>query len=304
MSRLKPLLPLIALLFQSGVTLGQTDDFDDGDDTGWTRQDSLGLITGSSFASFDFVDGGYRISAAESPSPAFYGPSRAASLRQDVSYTGQLFISVDLKIGDPTIKQAVGMLAFVQPATGPGITSGYSLSFQPESGDIVLNRIVNEVPIRLADADLTGVAGNSLRLVFIAEDGLLTGAVYNLDDLLNPIAKVEVSDTVYSSGTAGVFVFADTDDASGVVDAVFDNYRANPLSLPDLTLTLLENDDFQLTWPDWAVHFSPSSSPDLSPASWGTIPAFKLETGVGVLSHTGKRAMHPKYFFRLERRPL
>ena len=44
-------------------------------------------------------------------------------------------------------------------------------------------------PIRLAYADLTGVASDSLRLVLIAENGEFSAAVYNLDDLVNPIAK-------------------------------------------------------------------------------------------------------------------
>ncbi len=296
--------PLILLMFLTGIAGSQTDDFNDGNDSGWTRQDTIGLITDTSFASFGFPNGGYRISAPGSPAPALIGPSRAASFRQDVSYDGKIFLSVDLRISDPFLQQSVGMLAFVQPNPAPGAVSGYSLSFQPLTGDIVLNRIVNESPIELAYADLSGLASDSLRLVMIAEDGEFSGAVYNLDDLVNPIAAVSASDSAYSSGMAGIFVFSDTDDRSGPVDATFDNYRVNPLTLPELQLTLLGASGFQLSWPDWAVHFSPSSSLDLSPASWEMIPATALETGAGVLFHTGDRAFIPKKFFRLERRPL
>lgn len=304
MTFLKALLPLISLFFPSGITLGQTDDFNDGDDSGWTRQDSLGMILGPPFASFGFPDGAYRISADTSPDPGTFGPSRAASFRQDVSYDGRVFLTVDLKISDPFIQQAVGLLAFVQPNPSPGAVSGYSLSFQPLTGDIVLNRLVNELPTELAYADLTGVAGDSLRLVLIAEDGEFSGAVYNLDNLVIPIAKVTASDSVYTSGTAGVFAFSDTDDASGPVDAMFDNYRANPITLPELSFTLQGETGFQLTWPDWAVHFAPSWSTSLTKESWEAISISELETGEGFLHHDGDKGMDPRKFFRLGRRPL
>jgi hypothetical protein len=304
MTFLKSLLPLIPWMFPSGITHGQTDDFNDGDDSGWTRQDSIGIITGSPFAFFEFPDGGYRISAAESPAPGLMGPSRAASFRQDVSYDGRVFLSVDLKISNPFIQQAVGLLALVQANPAPGAVSGYSLSFQPLTEDIVLNRIDNELPYELAYGNLTGAAGVSLRLVLIAEDGEFSGAVYNLDDLVNPIAKVTASDATYTSGTAGIFVFSDTDDASGPVDAVFDNYRANPITLPELQLTLIGGTGFQLTWPDWAVHFSPTFSTTLAAEPWERISISELESGNGFLSHIGDRALIPRKFFRLERRPF
>jgi hypothetical protein len=232
------------------------------------------------------------------------GPSRAASFRQDVSYSGKIFLSVDLKISDPDIQQAVGVLAFVQPNPLPGAVSGYSLSFQPLTGDIVLNRIVNEVPTELAYSDLTGVAGDALRLVLIAEDGEFAGAVYNLADLVNPIAQITASDSAYTAGTAGIFVFSDTDDRSGPVDAVFDNYRANPITLPELRLTLDGDNGFLLRWPDWAVHFSPCFSTTLTAESWEPISISEIGNGDGFLSHRGERTLIPKKFFRLERRPF
>jgi hypothetical protein len=302
MTFLKPLLPLIPLIFLSGITHGQTDDFNDGDDSGWTRQDSIGLILSSSHASYSFPDGGYRISAGNSPAPLDIGPSRAASFRQDVAYNGRLFLSVDLKISDPFIQQAAGFLAFVQPNPAPGAVAGYSLSFQPLTGDIVLNRIVGEQPFELAYSDLEGVASESLRLVLVADNGQLSGAVYNLSDLVNPIAKVTASDSTYTTGTAGLFVFSDTEDASGPVDTVFDNYRANPMTVPELSFILDGDNGYLLSWPDWAVHFSPSLSTTLTEESWQPVLDSELQTGGGVLFHIGDRTNVPKKFFRLERR--
>lgn len=298
----KPLSPWLALILLSGIAPGQTDDFNDGDDAGWTRQDSIGLIIASPFASFGFPDGGYRISAGNSPDPSLMGPSRAASFRQDVSYNGRLFLSVDIIPADPFIQQSAGFLAFVQPNPAPGAVAGYSLSFQPATGDIVFNRITNEVPTRLGDADLTDYAGDAVRLILIAENGNFRAVLFNLDDLVNPIAKITASDSVYTSGTAGVFAYADTDDASGPIDVVFDNYRANAITLPELQLAPSGETGFQLSWPDWAVHFFPKSSSTLAAESWEPIPITELQSGGGILFHTGDRANVPKQFFRLERR--
>lgn len=295
---------LISLILQSSGALGQTDDFNDGDDSGWTRQDSIGIILGFPFASFTFPDGGCRITAGDSPAPSVIGPSRAASFRQDVVYNGRLFLSVDLKITDPFIQQSAGFLALVQPNPMPGAVSGYSLSFQPLTGDIVLNRLVGEQPTRLGYADLEGLAGDALRLVLVAENGAFEAAVYNLSDLVNPIARLSANDSAFTTGTAGLFVFSDTDDATGPVDITFDNYRANPLTLPELRLDLAGESGFLLTWPDWAVHVSPTFSTTLDATPWERIPAAALDSGGGVLSHTGDRTLAPKKFFRLERRPL
>ncbi len=300
----EPLPPWIPLLFLSGIAFGQTDDFNDGNDSGWTRQDSIGIILGSPFASFSFPDGGCRIAAGDSPAPSLIGPSRAASFRQDISYTGRVFLSVDLRISNPLIQQSAGFLAFVQPNPQPGAVSGYSLSYQPLTGDIVLNRIVGELPTRLAYASLWGSATSSVRLVLIGENGMFTAALYNLDDLVNPIARLTASDSAFTDGTAGLFVFSDTDDASGPVDVVFDNYRANAITLPELTLTLHGETDYQLTWPDWAVHFFPASSTTLAAGPWYPVSISELQSGGGLLFHTGDRTLAPKRFFRLERRPF
>jgi hypothetical protein len=178
------------------------------------------------------------------------------------------------------------------------------LSFQPVTLDIVLNRINGEVPERLARADLQDFDIEWVRLVLIAENGNFSAALYKLDDLVNPIARLTASDSVYTTGTAGIFAYSDTDDATGPINAVFDNYRANPLSLPELSLELVGNDGFQLTWPDWAVHFSPTFSTTLDNLPWERIPVSTLETGSGVLFHNGDRTLAPRKFFRLERRPL
>ena len=291
-------------VFLAVSALGQVDHFNDGNDDGWTRQDTLSAALGSPFASFSIEDGAYRIQVPESPAPGALGPARSASFRQDVVYTDRIFISVDLKVSDPAIQQAIGVLAFVQSNPGLGVTSGYSLSYQPDSRDLVLNSIVNEVPERLGAADVTGLAGDCVRLVFIAENGLITGALFSIDDLVNPIALLATTDTTFTSGTAGVFVFSDTDDATGSVDAAFDNYRANAISIPELVLASKEEGPFQLSWPEWAVHFAPSTRSDLRALPWQEIARSRFLRNQGQFTLVVDPEEVTSAFFRLERRPF
>src|SRR4051812_26011423 len=73
------------LLGLSSAARGQSDDFDDGDDAGWTRYDPLAAVGAA--GQWTFPGGAYRIRAAVSPDPGALGPSRVGSLRQDQSYT-------------------------------------------------------------------------------------------------------------------------------------------------------------------------------------------------------------------------
>src|ERR1043166_4305869 len=66
----------------------QSDDFNDGNDNGWTRYDPLGGLGLGAQATYTFPNGGYRIQAMSNPAfPSAVGPARAGSVRQDVSYT-------------------------------------------------------------------------------------------------------------------------------------------------------------------------------------------------------------------------
>lgn len=296
------LLCLTLMPFLAVRAFAQVDDFNDGNDTAWTHQDPVGEGITVPFATFLVENGTYRIASGESPAPGSIGPARGASLQQNVVYNQKLFITVDIKVADPGIEQAIGLLAFVQDNPGLGATSGYSLSFQPASQDLVLNKIVNEVPERLGAADLVGVAGDCVRLVFIAENGFITGALFSGDDLINPIALLASTDTTYTSGTAGIFVYSDTDDASGPVDATYDNYRANALTVPPLSLSSTVGGGFQLSWPDWAVHYAPSTRTDLRALPWLEIPKSEFLRDQSRFSWVVDPPEIPRAFFRLGRR--
>src|SRR5437899_12480833 len=66
----------------------QSDDFNDGNDNGWTRYDPLGDLGAGPQATFSFPNGAYRIQATKNPLfPSAVGVARAGSLREDVTYT-------------------------------------------------------------------------------------------------------------------------------------------------------------------------------------------------------------------------
>src|SRR5437870_8481172 len=89
--------------------VAQSDDFNDGNDTGWTRYSPLAPYGVPGV--FSFPNGGYRIqTTAPSPSPTQLGNGRAGSLRLDTSYT-DFFVSVDLVNWNDSLPQAAGILA-------------------------------------------------------------------------------------------------------------------------------------------------------------------------------------------------
>src|SRR5438045_8216546 len=75
---------VLVLFFISSLPRGiqaQSDDFNDGNDNGWTRYDPLGDAGVGPQATFTFPDGGYRIRATKSPLlPAQAGVARAGSV--------------------------------------------------------------------------------------------------------------------------------------------------------------------------------------------------------------------------------
>ena len=115
-----PALFLSMLALLSGPALAQSDNFNDGNDTGWTRFNPIGT------ASFSFPAGGYRLATVASPNPATLGPGRGGSLRQDVLYT-KLSVSVD--IVEWNAAEDASWAAPATPAPGPGALNGYAATF-------------------------------------------------------------------------------------------------------------------------------------------------------------------------------
>ena len=218
---------LVALtLFLAGLAgisnaLAQSDDFNDGNDTGWTRYDPLSAFGAP--ATFSFPSGGYRIQSAASPNPGLLGPGRAGSLRNDQSYS-DFAVVFDLVDWNNTQDQAFGALARVSQA-GLGTTDGYAFTYSTD-GSIDISRINDETPTGLGSAAITLSTANDYRFVFTGLGTVLVGQVFNLADLSTPLATASGFDAAFATGVNGLLVFDNSPAGTGATDATFDNYFA------------------------------------------------------------------------------
>src|SRR6266478_2668357 len=103
------------------------DDFNDGDDSGWTRYEPLAAAGAPGI--FSFPNGTYRIQASPSPDPASLGPGRAGTFRADQVYS-DFIIAFDLVGWDNSLNQSFGTMARAS-ASGPGSLSGYLFTYSP-----------------------------------------------------------------------------------------------------------------------------------------------------------------------------
>jgi hypothetical protein len=146
----------LALLFTTSflaafpMWAADSDDFNDGNDIGWRRNDPISEI-GGTYAQHFLTNGAYRIRALASPAPGTggVGPGRAGSLRTNITYTN-FYASVDLVNWDTNLTQSVGMISHIRDV-GLGKTDGYALTFNFRSdhtgfGEIDVTRFMNENP--------------------------------------------------------------------------------------------------------------------------------------------------------------
>jgi hypothetical protein len=217
-----------------------TDDFNDGNDNGWTRESPLAAYGAGGV--FTFPGGNsYQMSAPASPSPSLLGPARVGSVRYDQSYTS-FFVQADI-LGWDADNPAMAMGLVARGGNfGLGTTTGYFLAISA-SGVFDINRTTGESPVPLPGSTSVSLDVNaSYRLVFSGNGSVLTGQIYNLTDLINPIATIGTVDSTYSSGYSGLFVYDGSAAANRTATAVFDNYLSaipEPSTLSLLALGLL-----------------------------------------------------------------
>jgi hypothetical protein len=239
------LLAVTLSLLQSASVRAQVDDFDDGDDAGWTRFDPLTIVGAG--ATWSFPDGAYRIEAPAPPVPDA-GPARAFTYRTDQRYT-DFFASVDILAWDNAVNQAFGILGRGDNI-GLGTTQGYVCNYNPNQtssqpgGQFQINRATNEAEDgTLASANVTLEPGRHYRMVFMGVGTTLTGRLYDLEDLTRPIATIiargdeDDRAATYPEGYCGLFVFfrggaAQWASPTSTADATFDNYVA-AATVPD-----------------------------------------------------------------------
>jgi hypothetical protein len=223
------LLTLACFIFPLG-SLAQSDDFNTGNDNGWTRHDPLVPFGGG--ATFSFPSGGYRIQVPSSPNVNTLGPARAAALHTDVTYTN-FAVSADLIGWDENLGQAFGVLARIRNL-GRGTANGYAFFYFPGSHVANINRIDNELGIRIGNANVAVNLDPSkdYRFVFSGSGSSLNARIYDLADLTTPLANTFATDATYKSGSSGVVVSAASATPGSAADATFDNYSAWDVTMP------------------------------------------------------------------------
>lgn len=198
------------------------DDFNDGNDSGWTRLNPLAAVGGS--ANFSFPGGNtYRIQAGASPDPGAVGQGRAGSLREDVNQTA-FRISVDIVDAEGSLDQDFGILARVS-SPGLGTLNGYSATFDSDEERLYLSRVDGEQPAPLGDVDVPIEEGVSYRMVFHGYLEQFLIEVFDVTDLTTPVVSLSGSDETYAAGAAGLF--GSSGPADGSVDVTFDNFAAD-----------------------------------------------------------------------------
>lgn len=222
--------------------LAQSDNFDDGNDAGWTRYDPISVaISGPPFASFTFPSGAYRIAALPSPNPGALGPARAGSFRTDVSYS-DFYMSVDIVSWDFSLDQAIGLFARTRQI-GPGTTDGYVFNYNPResvvggivTGQVQINRVIDEASDEtIAEFDITlDPTQNNYRFVFSGEGSTLRGQIFTIADPNTAVVQLSATDTMWTSGFSGIFVYDNTSAGDQNAVATFDNYLAAATAPPN-----------------------------------------------------------------------
>ena len=218
-----PFLCSLLLSVNAFTTQAQTDDFDDGNDNGWARVNTL---AGQGIpATWGFPNNNSYSIAMEGHGIEPLGQPRAGSLREEAIYS-DFYIAVDI-IFDPTIDQNMGILARVREV-GLQTLDGYGAVYNPRDADpggkLYISNINDEAATNIGEAVPEKALGENLRIVFRGKGPELTLELYSQEDLLNPVAVAEAFDESHESGIAGVFSFSD--GVTVPIDATFDNYVA------------------------------------------------------------------------------
>jgi hypothetical protein len=228
----------------------QIDNFDDGDDNGWSHHDPIGSFIGVDWVTFDTSSKAYQITANPTPN-AQLGPSRGAAFQPNVY--SDFWISVDIVDWDPAQRQAIGILARIQPNPSLGNAHGYLLSYQPQENDIQISRLVSEEPAGYIGEDPEvlpqPIPGEGLRLVFTGIGNTLTGRAYSISNPDVILAESSGTDDSFTEGISGVLVFDFSQGGASPIDATFDNYAAGaeePYKFGIIGARIDEGDDDKL----------------------------------------------------------
>lgn len=234
----------------------ESDDFNDGDDAGWNHIDPIRTYifatTGADMPqnTFTVADGKYRLQSSPTPNPQL-GQGRVLSLREEVY--SNFHIAADLWDWDPAVTNAVGLIGRCG-TPGPQTTRGYVFGYVSGLNYLDLVRLQNEGTRKIADnviVPITLTPGHGYRFTLTGKGAELTGRVYEISDLNNPIAELKATDGNYTEGTGGLVVFPLGASVLGAGDATFDNFSATDRDRPRVVAKFGDFGERLIVWPTY-----------------------------------------------------
>jgi len=236
-------LVFIGLTENVRAQIAVSDDFNDGNDVGWTPYEGS-----PGTRETQFPGGAYRL-INHSPKDESGIFTRGASIRNDASYQDQFFIGVDVTTWDDNMIGLAGSFLLAKAQTPGSLTTfGYLVGYfaggpLAPQGLMGFIEFQSELTSTYPDLNTGGAAlttkldpSKGYRFVFKSAPGdlggLLIGEMYDRFDLLEPIsrgvARDDVTFSVHPNGVSGIGNLhvgeKDTVDWTGTADVTFDNY--------------------------------------------------------------------------------
>ena len=274
-----------------------SDDFNDGNDDGWIHYEPLAGLAAGGVGTWSFPTGAYRLQATAALAPAQTGPARVGSYRTNIF--AEFEVRMDLVHWPTNLDQLFGVTSRIREP-GRGTTDGYAFAFETRigrqpTGRLQILRLLNEGSTVLASADLNLIPGNRYRFVFTGLLSQLKGQLFDVTNTAVAVATLMATDTTYTTGTAGLFIYDTGTGGNHSVDFTIDNFSAAPPS-PKLNITTDgPTETVFVTWPAWAAGFALEASTDL--VTWDPVD-FDVVLNGDVFVHTGN-TFYERRFYRL-----
>jgi hypothetical protein len=222
---------LTALTASSTFAAAFFDDFNDGNDVGWTRyhpRSTFGITP-----TFAFPNGGYRIAAPSSTNTTTQGYPLVGSLVAGETY--QTFdVTVDLVDWNNSLDQGIGIVARAREV-GFRTTDAYALTYFPaDPRGLAINRYDNESAENNFPVVFNGISldpARDYRLRFTGVGRNLTGRVYALPFTGTPLLSISTTDNTSGAildGQVGVWGGSTASSLNTALDATLDNFNVVP----------------------------------------------------------------------------
>jgi hypothetical protein len=134
------------------------------------------------------------------------------------------------------------------------------------------------------------------RFVFIGNGINLTGQVYQLPDMSNPVATIVGVDATYTQGLAGIFTYDNSSAANNPVDVTFDNFvllnRVPPVLEIFLDGLLFINVSWDSSYQGWTLQ----TQTDPASGQWTNVEESDLYEAEGRYNYAADGSIGNRFF--------